>query len=147
MEYLDSIEISEKDPFEVLEENQNPIELPTKDLETQILVHTNEIISPISLNHNIELPLLELYIDKENFVVFTTQNIYNCRDAALSAINYDDIVAINENSLTSRPLNPKKGRIFDIIIILPNGSSVPIKVEYGIPLPCIAHFLTTIIKN
>jgi hypothetical protein len=110
-------------------------------------VDTNEIISPIYLNHNIELPLLELHIDKDNFVVFTTKNIYNCRDTFNSVINYDDIIGIDEISLILSSSNTKIAQIFDILIVLSNGTSMPIKVEHGIPISCIVYFLITITKR
>lgn len=115
---------------------------------TNILVDINEIVSPVYLDYNVELPIVELFVDKDNFVVFTTQSIYNCRNTMIEKIGYRDIVGVDENSINDAFSNRIKNmQVVDIKLIITNGNRVPITVEYGISFRPIAYFLTVVNKK
>ncbi len=114
-------------------------------LKTTILIDTNEIVSPVCLDYRIELPIVELFIEKDNFVLFTTQHIYNCRGAIVDKIKYIDILSVDENSINDVLRDKTKNvRFFDIQLVLTNHNKVPITIEYGISFRPIVYFLTVI---
>lgn len=111
---------------------------------TKILINTNKITSPINIDLRLELPIVELYLDEKNFVVYTTSRIYSFRNAAIVKIEYKHVISIDEDSLNSFFRNwSKKVRFFDIRLITKNGHEI-ITIEYGIPFQPLVRFLTNI---
>ena len=52
-------------------ELENKIEkFKTNSLKTIILIDTNEMVSPVCLDYGIELPIVELFIEKDNVIIF-----------------------------------------------------------------------------
>ena len=115
---------------------------------THILINTNEIKSPIYLNYNFELPLVELFLDKNNFTIYTTKHIYNARNGIIKKIEYEEIIRIDENSMNDILYNnPDNLSCFDIMLITSNGNKIPITIEYGISFRPIFYFLITTINS
>ncbi len=116
--------------------------------DTKLLVNTNQTLAPIDLNYSLELPLVELYFDSHNFVLFTTKCIYNCRKAQVKAIKYEDIVGVNQNwDINFIDENLKRNHFFDLKIKLSNNESTDILVERGIPFTALVYFVNTIITT
>ncbi|MFN0202545.1 MAG: hypothetical protein ACKVTZ_13555, partial [Bacteroidia bacterium] len=113
---------------------------------TQILVNTNEIVSPIHLDTVIELPKAELFIDDANFVIYTTKGIYCCIESTLNIIEYKNIAKIDyDYSLTKFfRSNPKGFEIFDFRLIFSNGAYMEILLEYGVSWRPIVRFLSVV---
>lgn len=115
---------------------------------TRLLNNTNAIVSPIHLDYSIELPLVELFIEEANFVLFTTQFIYNCRKATITKIGYAEIIRIDEKSINKFLYKRlENSQFMDINLITVNGDSVPIVFEYGISFRPIVYFLTIVNKR
>ncbi len=134
--------------LDVLVGSELSSEIEATTVATNILINTNKIISPIQLENSVELPVVELFIDIENFVVFTTQCIYNCRKTIIEKIEYLDIIKVDSNSLTQFLLNKSTTLHFgDIELILSNGTKVIVVFEYGISFRPLVYFLTMINDN
>ena len=123
----------------------------TYSLQTNLLVNTNKIVSPINLDTSLELPITELFIDNDNFIVFTTKCIHSCRNSSISQIKYTDILEVDEmsviESMRKRLVINKIEQFIDINLILSDGSKIPITIEYGISFRPIIYFLTTVNKQ
>jgi hypothetical protein len=134
-----------KSLFDVLEVLDSDLNSEQQTHQTNILTSTNKIISPIQLDNSIELPIVELFIDGENFVVFTTECIYNCRNASLQKLDYINIIGIDENSLNDFfRYKSKNKRFYDIKLITSNGNIMPITFEFGVSFRPIVYFLSII---
>ena len=68
-------------------------------VKTVILSNTNKIKSGIEINEELELPIIELFLTKYSFVVFTTKSIYSRCNEVTEIIDYDDLVGLNEASI------------------------------------------------
>lgn len=117
----------------------------TNTSQTKILIDTTKIVAPIHINNDIELPIVELFIDNNNFIVYTTQCIYNCRNAITEKIDYTDIVGVDENSINDALQDMiRQIQLIEVKLIIVNGNRIPISIEYGIPFRPIVYFLTRI---
>jgi hypothetical protein len=115
------------------------------EVKTNLLIKINSIISPINLDHIVELPIAELYIDMGNFVVFTTNGIYNCRKTIIENIMYKDILRVDSNSINNGLWNKSMyERFFDIKLILTDERIAIITLEYGVSFRPLIYFLTTV---
>ena len=115
---------------------------------TRILINTNEIKSPIYLNYNFELPIVELLLDKNNFVIYTTKHIYSVRNEIIKKIEYEEIIGIDENSINGGLYNnPDNLSCFHIMLITSNENKIPITIEHGISFRPILYFLATTINS
>lgn len=116
-----------------------------KEPETKLLLETNELVSPLKLDLCIELPVVELFIDKANFVIFTTLQIYSCKNSTIEKIEYKNIEGIDEDSLNNfLRYRARKAQLFEMNIIISNGSVKPITIEYGFTFRPVVYFLTRV---
>lgn len=136
---LDVLEVADIDLGSLKEKSS------TNTLQTKILIDANKIVAPIHIDNDIELPIAELFIDNNNFVVYTTQCIYNCRNAITEKIDYTNIVGVDEDLIndTLRDM-ARQIQIIELKLIIANGNRVPISIEYGIPFRPIVYFLTKV---
>lgn len=112
---------------------------------TVLLTHTNKIKSDVEIDRKCELPIIELFLDDSNFVVFTTKGIYSCRAGVITNLVYNNISNIDENSLQKFGTN-NHIRFMDLGLITKDKKTIPVKIEYGIPFRPIIVFLDKIIK-
>lgn len=134
--------------LDVLDIEESDLEDSKAKPQTRLLIDTNRLKSSFELDHQIELPIVELFIDNSNFVVFTTRGIYNCRVGIIKQIEYSDITGVDENSINGVFCDsPKNLHLFDIKLIVKNGKEIPITIEYGISFRPIVYFLIIVNKK
>ncbi|MGK0365643.1 MAG: hypothetical protein ACI85O_002709 [Saprospiraceae bacterium] len=116
-------------------------------VKTVILANSDETKSQIEIDKDIELPLIELFITKYSFVVFTTKSIYSRSNEVIEKIAYDDILEIDEMSI-SQFGRYKHIPFFCLELILNNGKKKLIMIENHLhPWRTIVCFLSDFINS
>lgn len=114
---------------------------------TRVLLDNNQLESNLSLEKD-ELPMVELYLNEEDFLVFTTQAIYIQRDNTFFKMTYFDLKnkRITSGEIYMQDMHKfvqdmkNKVPFLDEIVRLKDGGAYKIRIEYGNP-----YFLVTLI--
>jgi hypothetical protein len=116
--------------------------------QTALLKDTHAIRSPLELDHAVEQPLAELYINDAEFCLLTTQGIYCSMSDKLTRTVYSKIAQIDEDSVLKSFAERAKDKPFGTFdLITTDQGRVSVLFEYGKAHRPILSFLTQVIKQ
>ena len=119
---------------DLYENIDNEIQEKKNKYKSILLTDSNIINSPIQLNLEVELPIMELYFDNQHFVLFTTLQIYSNMHSNLSKAKYVDVIEINQNSLDNFVQKRRMMKKFvDLKMDMLDKSLFEFTIEVGIP--------------
>jgi hypothetical protein len=122
---------------------ENWVKADQSPAQTRLLIGTNQLEAPLSLAED-ELPMVELYLDKNDFVVLTTRSIYIRRQHLFLNRTYTELRrqqgTFNKQQSRSKQtfFQELKNRteqtlFFDYPLCLDDGNVYLLRVEHGTP--------------
>jgi hypothetical protein len=121
--------------------------------QTKLLIDSNNLESNVTLRDD-ELPILELYLDKDDFVVFTTKSLFIQRDniyfnktysdMRIKKPNDEELIKLNDQNYANLIVEKRKGIHFlDVIIFLDDNNVCKLRVENGSPFRLVMLLFNT----